>query len=151
MYKLPVPVSLIYELFELFGERRSDHVEFRALDPWYRFYFHTGEQFDYRSTIEDTNEEIRRFSPQDVVGYAKLLEVSKQIFEVGFEKLADRPFTRLTDMLAQIPSLLKLQSYHSVAGIVNKYIKHPLLRQAFSIHPLLVGGNPFSTTSIFAQ
>ncbi|MDC1349278.1 phytoene desaturase family protein, partial [Amylibacter sp.] len=28
--------------------------------------------------------------------------------------------------------------------------KHPLLRQAFSIHPLLVGGNPFSTTSIYA-
>ena len=121
---------LFDELFELFGERRSEHVEFRALDPWYRFCFHTGEQFDYRSTIEDTNEEIRRFSPQDVVGYAKLLEVSKQIFEVGFEKLADRPFTRFSDMLAQIPSLLKLQSYHSVAGIVNKYIKHPLLRQA---------------------
>ena len=53
-------------------------------------------------------------------------------------------------MLAQIPSLLRLQSYYSVAGIVNKYIKHPLLRQAFSIHPLLVGGNPFSTTSIYA-
>ena len=52
-------------------------------------------------------------------------------------------------MLKQIPSLLKLQSYYSVSGIVNKYIKHPLLRQAFSIHPLLVGGNPFSTTSIY--
>ena len=37
---------LFDELFALFGERREDHVEFRALDPWYRFYFHTGEQFD---------------------------------------------------------------------------------------------------------
>ena len=45
---------------------------------------------------------------------------------------------------------MRLQSYFSVSGIVNKYIKHPLLRQAFSIHPLLVGGNPFSTTSIYA-
>ena len=49
---------LFDELFALFGERREDHVEFRALDPWYRFYFHTGEQFDYRPSIEDTNEEI---------------------------------------------------------------------------------------------
>jgi phytoene desaturase len=114
------------------------------------FYFHTGEQFDYRPSIEDTNDEIRRFSPDDVAGYAKLLGASKAIFEVGFEKLADKPFSKFTSMLAQIPSLLKLQSYFSVAGIVNKYIKHPLLRQAFSIHPLLVGGNPFSTTSIYA-
>ena len=52
---------LFDELFALFGEKREDHVEFRALDPWYRFYFHTGEQFDYRPSIEDTNDEIRRF------------------------------------------------------------------------------------------
>jgi phytoene desaturase len=141
---------LFDELFSLFGEKREDHIEFRALDPWYRFYFHTGEQFDYRPSIEDTNDEIRRFSPNDVAGYAKLLRASQAIFEVGFEKLADKPFSKFTSMLAQIPSLLKLQSYFSVAGIVNKYIKHPLLRQAFSIHPLLVGGNPFSTTSIYA-
>ncbi|MEC8108829.1 MAG: phytoene desaturase family protein [Pseudomonadota bacterium] len=141
---------LFDELFALFGERREDHVEFRALDPWYRFYFHTGDHFDYRPSIEDTNEEIRRFSPQDVAGYAKLLQASKSIFDIGFEKLADKPFTKFTDMLAQIPSLLRLQSYHSVAGIVQKYIKNPLLQQAFSIHPLLVGGNPFSTTSIYS-
>jgi phytoene desaturase len=53
-------------------------------------------------------------------------------------------------MVAQIPSLLRLKSYYSVAGIVNRHLKHPLLRQAFSIHPLLVGGNPFTTTSIYA-
>ena len=98
---------LFDELFALFGEKREDHVEFRALDPWYRFYFHTGEQFDYRPSIEDTNDEIRRFSPDDVAGYAKLLGASRAIFEVGFEKLADKPFSKFTSMLAQIPSLLK--------------------------------------------
>ena len=37
-----------------------------------------------------------------------------------------------------------------ITVLVNKYIKNPNLRAAFSIHPLLVGGNPFSTTSIYA-
>ena len=141
---------LFDELFALFGERREDHVEFRALDPWYRFYFHTGEQFDYRPSIEDTNEEIRRFSPQDVAGYAKLLQVSKSIFEIGFEKLADKPFTKFTDMLAQIPSLLRLQSYHSVAGIVINISNTHCCDRHFRSIPLLVGGNPFSTTSIYS-
>ena len=141
---------LFDELFELFGEKREDHLDFRPLDPWYRFYFHGGKQFDYRPSIEDTNDEIRKFSADDVKGYAGLLKTSKAIFDIGFEKLADRPFTKLWTMLAQIPSLLRLKSYHSVAGIVNSHIKHPLLRQAFSIHPLLVGGNPFTTTSIYS-
>ena len=140
---------LFDELFELFGERREDHLDFRPLDPWYRFHFDDGSQFDYRATVEDTNDEIRRFSPRDVAGYAGLLETSRKIFEVGFEKLADKPFTRFGSMLAQVPALLKLRSYRTVAGLVNSHIKHPLLRQAFSIHPLLVGGNPFTTTSIY--
>ena len=141
---------LFDELFELFGEKREDHVDFRPLDPWYRFYFHGGQQFDYRPSVEDTNDEIRKFSKNDVKGYAALLKTSKAIFDIGFKKLADKPFTKLWTMLAQIPSLLRLKSYHSVAGIVNSHIKHPLLRQAFSIHPLLVGGNPFTTTSIYS-
>ncbi len=140
---------LFDELYELFGEKRSDHLVFKPLDPWYRFYFHCGETFDYRATIEDTQEEIRRLHPPDVAGYDNLLGASKAIFEIGFEKLAAQPFTRLFTMLAQVPSLIKLGSYKTVAGMVRHHIKHPLLRQAFSIHPLLVGGNPFSTTSIY--
>mgnify|MGYP002067820211 FL=1 len=141
---------LFDELFELFGESREDHLDFQPLDPWYRFHFHDGQQFDYRATVEDTNREIERFSPADVKGYAGLLETSRRIFAIGFEKLADRPFTRFTSMMAQVPALLRLRSYRTVAGLVNSHIRHPLLRQAFSIHPLLVGGNPFTTTSIYA-
>ena len=76
---------LFDELFSLFGEKREDYVEFRSLDPWYRFYFHTGEQFDYRPSVEDTNAEIRRFSPDDVAGYAKLLKTSKSILRLGLK------------------------------------------------------------------
>jgi phytoene desaturase len=140
---------LFDELFELFGEKRQDHVEFRPLDPWYRFVFNNGETFDYRATVEDTMKEIDRFSPVDKRGYERLLKASKDIFEIGFERLASRPFTRFLTMVQQIPALLKLKSYMTVAQMVNSHIRHPLLRQAFSIHPLLVGGNPFSTTSIY--
>ena len=142
---------LFDELFDLFGEKRSDHINFVPLDPWYRFYFDsTGEQFDYRATVQDTIAEIKRFSDDDAEGYRKLLTVSEQIFDVGFRKLADQPFDKLTSMLAQIPSLMRLKSHLTVSQLVNRYMKHDLMRQAFSIHPLLVGGNPFNTTSIYA-
>lgn len=141
---------LFDELFELFGEKRTDVLDFQPLDPWYRFHFHDGQEFDYRPGIQDTHDEIARFNPADAKNYDRLVETSKKIFDVGFSKLADKPFTRFTDMLRQIPHLLRLKSYLTVAQLVNSHIKHPLLRQAFSIHPLLVGGNPFDTTSIYA-
>ncbi len=142
---------LFDELFNLFGEKRENFLEFRPLELWYRFYFDaTGDTFDYSASIEKTKEEIARFRPEDADGYDRLLKTSKAIFDIGFTKLADRPFIKFTSMLAQIPSLLKLKSYLSVAQLVNSHLKHPLIRQAFSIHPLLVGGNPFDTTSIYA-
>ena len=141
---------LFDELFQLFNEKREDYIEFKPLDPWYRFHFHDGKTFDYSQTIEKTKEEMKKFSVNDSENYENLLKASKSIFDVGFTKLADKPFNSFFFMLKQVPSLLKLKSYLTVAQLVNKYIKNPNLRAAFSIHPLLVGGNPFSTTSIYA-
>jgi len=141
---------LFDELFALFGEKREDYLDFRPLDPWYRFHFHDGSEFDYRPSLEDTHAEIARFSPEDTKNYDRLIQTSKDIFDIGFSELADKPFTRFGAMLKQIPQLLRLKSYMTVAQLVNSHIKHPLLQQAFSIHPLLVGGNPFDTTSIYA-
>ena len=82
-------------------------------------------------------------------GYQKLQNLSESIFKVGFEQLSDQPFTRFWTMLKQVPALLKLQSYRTVYGLVSKYIHNEKLRKVFSIHPLLVGGNPYTTTSIY--
>ena len=141
---------LFEELFELFDEKLEDYLEFVPLDPWYRFYFHNGKTFDYRPSIKDTNDEISKFDKRDVDGYESLIKTSKEIFEIGFEKLSDKPFLSFWEMIKQIPSLLKLKSYLTVSQLVNSKLKNEFLRKAFSIHPLLVGGNPFTTTSIYA-
>ena len=111
------------ELFELFGEKRSDYINFKPLDPWYRFHFNNGDTFDYAQSIEDTKKSMKKFSINDANNYDKLLKASKSIFEVGFTRLAHKPFNSFFYMVRQIPSLLKLQSYLTVAQLVNKYIK----------------------------
>jgi phytoene desaturase len=94
--------------------------------------------------------EIARFSPDDVAGYKSLLAQSHKIFDVGFTKLADQPFDSFGTMLSQVPDLARLGCYRTVWQLVSRHLKDPRLRQAFSIQPLLVGGNPFDTTSIYS-
>ncbi len=141
---------LFDELFDLFDKKREDHLKFVPLDPWYRYYFHDGRTFDYCATINETNDQISKFDPKDIEGYSKLLKVSKKIFDIGFTKLSDKPFISFFKMLSVIPNLIFLQSYLTVSQLVNKYLKNTYLRKAFSIHPLLVGGDPHTTTSIYA-
>ena len=140
---------LFDELFALFGERFADHVSLVPMKPWYRFRFADGDTFDYGGTLEETLAEIARIEPRDCDGYLALLAHSRRIFDVGFTELSAVPFNRFSTMLRQIPRLLGLQSYKTVWGLVSSYLSNPKLRQAFSIQPLLVGGNPFDTTSIY--
>lgn len=141
---------LFEELFELFGERFSDHVKLVPLKPWYRFHYDDGSHFDYGGTLEETLAEITRIDPQDCAGYLALLAQSKRIFEVGFTELSAQPFHRFMTMVRQIPKLIGLRNYETVWGVVSRHLSNPKLQQAFSIQPLLVGGNPFDTTSIYA-
>ena len=140
---------LFDELFELFDRRREDYVSFRPLDPWYRFRFADGSTFNYGGTTEETCAEIARFNPDDADGYRRLLAQSEAIFDVGFTQLSDRPFHRFGTMLKQIPHLLRLRADRTVWDLVARHLKDERMRQAFSMQPLLVGGNPFQTTSIY--
>jgi phytoene desaturase len=140
---------LIDELFALFGRRRQDYVSLIPLDPWYRFHFHDGSTFNYGGTIDNTLAEIRRFEPADADGYLRLLDHARRLYEVAFTELADRPFDRVGWLLKQAPRLALLRADQSVWTRVCGYLRNDKLRRAFSVQPLLIGGNPFSTTSIY--
>src|SRR5262249_22125041 len=72
------------------------------------------------------------------------------IFDKAFTELADKPFSSIWDMVRIAPDLVRLQSHHSVYRLVSRFIRNPHLRQVFSFHPLLIGGNPFQASSIYA-
>ncbi len=141
---------LLEELYALFGKKLSDYTKLVPLKPWYRFYFPDGDTFDYGGSLEETLEEIGRISPQDRAGYLALLAESKAIFDIGFSQLADQPFHRFFTMMGQLPNLIRLRCHRSVWDLVTQHLQHEKLRQAFSIQPLLVGGNPFATTCIYS-
>ncbi len=137
---------LFEELFSLFNKKITDYVQIVPLDLWYRFVFSDGQTFDYSGNEMSMKKEVKKFSDQDFEGYNNLVNFTERIFNKGFTDLSDKPFNNIIFMLKQIPSLLKLKSYKSVYQLVSNYISNEKLRRVFSMHPLLVGGNPFTTT-----
>ncbi|MSQ82503.1 MAG: phytoene desaturase [Myxococcales bacterium] len=140
---------LFDELFAVAGRRFADHVQMRRVDPFYRVDFDDGSRFDYVGDEDRIVRQIADFSPRDVAGYHKLVAHSKEIFAIGYEQLAHVPFDRLTDMLRVVPAMLRLHNHKSVYALVSEYIRDERLRQVFTFQPLLVGGNPFRTSSIY--
>ena len=140
---------LINELFELFNKNPKDYIEIIPLKTWYRFIFEDGMKFDYSGNEDEMKMQIEKVNKEDVKGYENLVKFTKKIFDKGFLELSDVPFDKPLFMMKQLPALINLKSYKSVYSLVSSYIKNEKLRRLLSMHPLLVGGNPFTTTSIY--
>lgn len=141
---------LFEELWQLCGRRLADDVQLVPVAPFYRIRFNDGRTFDYTGDPAAMRAEVAKLSPRDVDGYERFVAKSESIFRIGFEQLAHVPFDSWTSMARIVPDMVKLESYRSVWGLVSKFVESGDLRQVLSFHPLLVGGNPFSTTSIYS-
>ena len=140
---------LINELFEMYKKNPKDYINISPLKIWYQFIFEDKSKFNYSGDEDDMKKQIEKISKEDVLGYEKLVKFTKKIFDKGFTELADIPFDKPLVMFKELPALLKLRSYKSVYSLVSSYVKNEKLRRMLSMHPLLVGGNPFTTTSIY--
>lgn len=141
---------LFEDLWALCGKRLQDDVDLRPVEPFYRIRFADGGYFDYTGDAARMREQIQALSPRDVEGYERFVSMSEDIFNVGFEQLAHVGFGSWKDMARVVPKMVQLESYRTVYGLVSKFIENENLRQVLSFHPLLVGGNPFRTTSIYS-
>lgn len=142
---------LFEDLWKLCGKKLSDDVELRPITPFYRIRFDDGKSFDYTGDAAAMRAEVARFSPDDVAGYEAFMRASEATYRVGFEELAHVPFNSFMDMVKILPDILRLQGHRTVYGLVSKYVKNPYIRTVLSFHPLLVGGNPFTTTAIYGM
>jgi phytoene desaturase len=140
---------LLEELWKLCNRDLAADVQLRSLTPFYRIRFDDGSLLDCSDDSARMEEQISRFAASDIQGYRRFMQISEAIYRVAFERLAHAPFDSLNDMLRLVPELLRLKSYRSIHGLVASCVRHPKLRFALSFHPLFVGGNPFTTTSIY--
>ena len=141
--------TAIEELFTLAGKRMADYVDLLPVTPFYRLCWESGQIFDYDNDQARLEEQIRRFNPRDVEGYRRFLAYSQAVFKEGYLKLGTVPFLSFRDMVRAGPQLARLQAWRSVYSMVSSFIEDERLREAFSFHSLLVGGNPFATSSIY--
>ena len=138
------------ELWKLSGRDMADDVELLPVSPFYRLMWPDGASFDYSNDEEALARQIGALNPHDVEGYKRFLRYSEGVFREGYERLGAVPFLDFGAMVKAAPALMKHQAWRSVYSIVASYIQNEHLREALSFHTLLVGGNPFTTSAIYA-
>ncbi|MEG8053352.1 phytoene desaturase [Sphingomonas aerolata] len=138
------------ELWALSGHDMSADVTLDPVLPFYRLNWADGTNFDYTNDDTQMRAEIEKLHPGDWAGYEKFLAYSAGVFHEGYEKLGHVAFLDFGSMIKAAPALAKYQAWRSVYSIVSSFVKSEKLREALSFHTLLVGGNPMTTSAIYA-
>jgi phytoene desaturase len=142
--------NAIDELFALSGRATGDYIDLLPVEPFYRLVWPDGVTLEYNADADAVASAIARINPADADGYRKFLRFSEAVFREGYLKLGTVPFQDMWSMVRVAPQLIRLRSHRSVYSVVSDYMKDPHLRQAFSFQSLLIGGNPFQVSSIYA-
>ncbi|MDE8650269.1 phytoene desaturase [Novosphingobium album (ex Liu et al. 2023)] len=142
--------ACLKELWALSGLDMRDDVELLPVMPFYRLNWPDGVTFDYSNDETALRREIARVAPEDLAGYDDFLRYSAGVYQEGYVKLGHEAFLDFASMIKAAPALARYQAWRSVYSMVSHYVKHPKLREALSFHSLLVGGNPMTTSAIYA-
>ena len=142
--------ACLRELWELTSADMGRDVELVPVSPFYRLSWPDGSTFDYVNDDAMLAEQIAEFEPADVAGYQRFLRYSEGVYKQGYEKLGSVPFLDFKSMLRAAPHLARYQAWRSVYSVVSRFVRNEKLRQALSFHSLLVGGNPMTTSAIYA-
>jgi phytoene desaturase len=130
----------------------ADDVDLRPVAPFYRIRFDDGSHFDYSGDPETMRREVARFAPADVDGYERFMRASEAIFRRRLRAAGRHvPFVFRLDRHAEDrarPDAAAELPHGVRAG--GQLCEERALRMVLSFHPLLIGGNPFTTTSICA-
>jgi phytoene desaturase len=138
------------ELWALCGRKMSDDIDLRSISPFYKLMFADGTAFTASGDDAAMRAEVAKFNPGDLAGYERFFADSERIYRFAFEWLGQIPFDKLSTMISAVPGFVRNRADRSVHQLVSRYLKDPHLRIAFSFHPLFIGGNPFSVTSMYA-
>ena len=138
------------ELWRLSGHDMAQDVDLMPVMPFYRLNWPDGTNFDYSNDEAGLRAEIARLDPADIAGYERFLEYSAGVFEEGYRKLGSVAFLDFASMIKAAPALAKHQAWRSVYSMVSSFVRNEKLREALSFHTLLVGGNPMTTSAIYA-
>ena len=142
---------LLEELWALCGRRFSDDVDLRPMAPFYRIRFHDGSHFDYFGNTPAMRAEVARVGGAgEVVGYDAFMREAMVCLKLGYEELGTKSFVSLGDLIAAMPSMVRMQAWKTIHSMAARHFTSEKLQQVFSFHPLLIGGNPFAVTQVYS-
>lgn len=138
------------ELWALGGHDLARDVTLLPVSPFRRLMWPDGTRFDHSDDDAALMREIGGLSPEDAGGYRRFLAYSAAVWRDVRAELGPVAFQDLTRMAKAAPVLARHRAWRSLHAMISSFVKDTHLREALSVHVLLMGGDPTTISAIHA-
>lgn len=142
---------VLSEIFRSVGYELMNEVPMKRLDPQYRLTFGGGGQLDCTPDMDAMDQQIAKFSPDDVGALRRYMDDNRVKLE-RFRPILESPFNSVFDLMR--PSLMSaaphLHPLRSLGKELERYFSDPRLVIAFAFQSKYLGMSPFNCPSLFS-
>jgi len=144
--------DILDRTFAAVGERTSDRLTLRRLDPASRGFFPDTAPLDVRADPEDMAEYLRgECGPADADGYRRYAAHVAQLYRLQIDDFIDRNLDSPRDLVtANLFGLVARGGFGRLAPLVDRHFADERLRRLFSFQSLYIGLAPRRALALYA-
>jgi phytoene desaturase len=143
----------VYEAeFASLSSHMNELLNLQQVDPTYRLVFDDGSQLALTSNMQSMHDQLESMEQGAYQGFLNYHQEGERHYQVAMEKLVNRDFRRITDLikLSNIPLLYQLKPLVKHYASTSNYFKSPRLKAAFTFQDVYMGLSPFEAPATFS-
>jgi phytoene desaturase len=140
------------ETFASLGEKMSDHLDLRRIDPTYKVHFDDGLQLELTSDIGAMQTQLEKIEKTAFAGFLNYIAEGNKHYKISLEKFVGRNFYNIFEYLSltNLPLIFKLKALAKHYANTGRFFKDERLKAAFTFQNMYLGLSPYDAPATYS-
>jgi phytoene desaturase len=140
------------ETFASLGEKMSDYIDLRRIDPTYKVHFEDGLQLQLTSDIGKMQTQLEEVDKTAFTGFLGYIAEGAKHYKISVEKFVGRNFFNIFEYfsLTNLPLIFQLKALDKHYRNTSRFFKDERLKAAFTFQNMYLGLSPYDAPATYS-
>jgi len=140
------------ETFAALGEKMSDHLELKRIDPTYKVHFDDGLKLELTSDIGKMQTQLEKVEKTAFSGFLNYITEGNKHYKMSLEKFVGRNFYNIFEYLSltNLPLIFQLKALAKHHANTGRFFKDERLKAAFTFQNMYLGLSPYDAPATYS-
>jgi phytoene desaturase len=140
------------ETFAALGEKLSDHLELKRIDPTYKVHFADGLQLQLTSNLGEMQKQLEGVEGTAFTNFLAFMAEGSRHYKISLEKFVGRNFRNVLEYFSprNLPLIFKLKALGKHYANTSRFFKDEHLRAAFTFQNMYLGLSPYDAPATYS-